>query len=81
MSYRVEEHEHGMVIVGPIPVSELLPLMRTWKRERRLTWCDAIVAQHLGASMVCTTKEGSDAWRKELGLDGRDAKGVALSFG
>ncbi len=27
MSYRVEEHEHGMVIVGPIPISELLPLM------------------------------------------------------
>lgn len=83
MSYTVEEHEHGIVVKGPVPISDLLALLKVWKRERGLNWCDAVVAQALGASFVVCAKRDSDLWRKKLGVyeKGLGAKGVKLSIG
>jgi len=65
--YEVIRHEHGRVIVGPVPVSEFCALAKVWTEEG-LTLIDSLIAQHLRASMVATSPEGSRAWREELGV-------------
>jgi hypothetical protein len=81
MSYTVEEHKYGMVVRGPIPISELVLLIKSWKRERGMDWCDAVVAEKLGASMVVCKKADSDLWRKELGIEPKEYNSLKLTIG
>lgn len=68
MSYEVIETEHGVWVKGNVPVSEVLSLAKVWE-ERGLDIMDSQVSGHLGGSWCQTTKEGSKAWRKELGIE------------
>jgi hypothetical protein len=66
--YRVERHKHGIVVIGPVPVDDMCHLLKGWAADDRYDLVDAAVAQHFGASMAVTTKEGSKIWRRELGI-------------
>lgn len=68
MSYQVVEHKHGVYVLGPVPVSEILALAKIWE-ERGLDLADQYISGHYGASWCQTTREGSKAWRAELGIE------------
>ena len=82
ISYEVRRYALGIMVVGPIPLDEVAALCKAWK-EQGLDWCDAAIAQHFKASFCVCSKANSDKWRAELGLnrEGKEAKGVTLSFG
>jgi hypothetical protein len=65
----VSRHEHGIVVLGPVPVDEIIALMRVFE-EYGYDWCDARIADHYGATLVTTDEEGVEQWREELGLEG-----------
>jgi len=74
MSYRVCHTTHGVYTIGPVPIGEIVALMEEW--SERYPIADALIAQHLGASMVLTND--SDAWRDSLGiLEPNDQEGIA----
>lgn len=65
-AYRVERREHGVVVVGPVPCSELVVLLRAWD-EQGLDLLDGLIAGHLKATMVVCSRAASETWRRELG--------------
>lgn len=67
-SYRVERHPHGVAIVGPIPVLEMVALLHIWQSQGFDT-VDSHISAKLGASLVVTTREGSTKWRQQLGIE------------
>jgi hypothetical protein len=65
MAYSIEEHEHGVVLRGEIPVGDFAALGKAWKK-RRLVEIAPGVASALGATMAVTTKGGTKAWENAL---------------
>jgi len=68
MSYSIEHVEHGVIVRGPIPITEMCALIPTFE-ERGWDLLDGLISKHLKVTMVCTNREHGEAWRKELGLE------------
>lgn len=68
-AYTVTRERHGIVVMGPLPITDMAALLPAWQRELGYDIADALVSGHLKASMVVTDQEGSKAWRAELGLE------------
>jgi hypothetical protein len=69
-SYTVEQHEHGVVITGRIPVTSF-DALGAMLADAELTLFDTAIAKKLGATLVATTEVGSRARRLELGIEGQ----------
>jgi len=70
-SYTVEQHEHGVVVTGKIPVNSF-DALGAMLAGAGLTLFDIAIAKALGATLVATTETGSTAWRRELGIGEHD---------
>jgi len=69
VSYTIDYREHGMTISGPVPLGDMSGLIAI-ATEHGYDIVDGLLSERVvGATMVFTDKEGSQAWRKELGLD------------
>lgn len=66
-SYTVERHKHGIVVKGPFPVGDMGALAAVWA-EYGYDLIDTFLAKHFDATLVVTTEEKSELWRKQLGL-------------
>lgn len=64
-SYEVHHHRHGILIRGPIPVSDLAGLEQIAK-ERGFTYLDAGICQALGGSFCFVSKASGPLWRAEI---------------
>ena len=67
MSYKILGTEHGVYVVGSIPIDDFMRLGKALQKGG-LTLCDGLLATHLCASCVFTSEDGSRAWRQSLGL-------------
>lgn len=67
-SYRVEQHKHGVVVMGLLPISDMCHLLKGWGEDQMFDVTDVLIAEHYGAALVATTMEGSRLWRAELGI-------------
>lgn len=65
--YTVERHPHGLVVVGPIPVREVIALA-AYGEALGYTVVDAGLSEALGVTMVITGDDDQKAWRTERGL-------------
>ena len=69
--FSIEEHPHGLVIVGGVPLDQLEELV-AFARERGHTYADGLLCGKLRASqnpeisMVLTNEEHGRLWRLEL---------------
>lgn len=70
-TYTIEEHEHGLVVRGPIPISAFLSVT-TRAEAKGWTLLDPGIAMALSdpegarVSIVCVSRESGAAWRAEL---------------
>lgn len=72
-TYSVSNVRGCRVITGWLPVTDFVALAEAWNDgEAKGTdgewFCDAVLAQHLGANMVLGPKSATLAWRAEIGL-------------
>jgi hypothetical protein len=67
-SFTVRQHTHGYTVHGGVPLSVAPGLIEALATEYEDAILDGPIAVHLGAALSITTKTGSAAWRKELGL-------------
>jgi len=66
--YSVTRMKWGILVVGQLPVSDLVVLAEAW-RELGYTILDTAISGKLHATFAVTNEEGSEAWRQELGLN------------
>ena len=66
--YTVEHVERGMLIRGPIPVSEIPDLVKIAEKKGWDIMDSLIPTKIPGVTFVMTNEENSIAWRRELGL-------------
>ena len=58
---------YGIVIIGEIPLNDVLALWKQWGEEG-YTIIDAAISEKIGVNCVVTNEKGQKAWRKELGI-------------
>lgn len=72
-SYSVMHTRGCRVIIGALPICDLVALTNAWSERAEPgsddEWlCDALLSQHLNVNLVCGPKHATEAWRAELGL-------------
>lgn len=64
--FTIQSHPHGLAIFGPIPASDLSPLIKGY--QDRYDILDTGLAEKLGATLVLTTAALAKQWREGLDL-------------
>jgi hypothetical protein len=71
MSYTIEHLEHGIAIRGPVPLTDM-GAIALLGADNGYDLADALISGHLeGVTMALVNTESGNAWRIELGLEGR----------
>lgn len=75
MNYSISERHGCRIIIGPIPITDLVALTGAWDRDHgdqadpAQQWIFAAdVSQAMGATLVCGPRSAMDALRASLGL-------------
>lgn len=71
-TYSVSHMRGCRVVNGPVPICDIVALMRAWSdngQEANDPWfVDSLLSQYLNVNMVCGPRSATTAWRTELGL-------------
>lgn len=79
-TYTIEEHEHGLIVRGPVPVSKLLDLgdqaaAKGWSLLAPGIAMAISDPEGPRVSMVLVSRESGEAWRAELRAAAQEALG------
>ena len=67
--FSIHHYANGVLISSPAPLTIACKIVQLYAEEFGYDICDSWIAHKLGASLCITTKELSEVWRKELGID------------
>jgi len=88
MSYTVTRNRGCIIITGPIPINDMVALLKSWSgsnldddddEEKPAidpadVWiCDSLLSGALGANLVCGTLRDTLAWRRELNIKNKES--------
>ncbi len=66
-SYQVQDHPHGVAVIGSVPVNDLVALTEMWSK-RGLKMMSLSLASVLGATLVVVKDDAAErAWRESIG--------------
>jgi hypothetical protein len=64
-TYTIEKSEHGIIVRGGVPVSDLVALQKAWRKQGYDTLAIGVAAA-LGATLAICRKDNLKAWELEL---------------
>jgi hypothetical protein len=65
----IEHHNHGVVVRGHLPLSDLTTLLKGWGSENEEASIDLVLTDNLKATLVvANSKEDAAAWKRELDI-------------
>lgn len=67
--YSIAHFQFGIAIRGSIPHEILSNFTEFFRRNYSYDTLDGLIANHIDASFVFTTKSKGKMWRKSLGID------------
>lgn len=70
--YTITHHDHGIIISAPISIDDYCAVVTALAELYDYDLCDGLLAARYHASVCLTTKEKSELWRKELGLNEKE---------